>query len=80
MARPRPQAVLLDPETPSFAKDPSWAALFDELRPGRPANPRDRARWRRETPVRGLVFEPPHLREGEPEPQDVVQPVAQRNA
>jgi hypothetical protein len=68
-----PEAVLLDPETPSFAKDPSWAALFDELRPGRPANPRDRARWRRETPVRGLVFEPPHIREGEPEPQDVVQ-------
>jgi ERCC4-related helicase len=68
-----PEAMLLDPETPSFAKDPSWAALFDELRPGRPTNPRERARWRRETPVRGLVFEPPHLREGEPEPQDVVQ-------
>ena len=68
-----PEAVLLDPETPSFAKDPSWAALFDELRPGRPASPRERARWRRETPVRGLVFEPPHVREGEPEPQDVVQ-------
>ena len=59
-----PEAVLLDPETPSFAKDPSWAALFDELRPGRPANPRDRARWRRETPVRGLVFEPPHSPRG----------------
>lgn len=68
-----PEAVLLDPETPSFAKDPSWAALFDELRLGRPANPRERARWRRETPVRGLVFEPPKVREGEPEPQDVVQ-------
>ena len=54
-----PEAVLLDPETPSFAKDPSWASLFDELRPGRPASPRERARWRRETPVRGLVFEPP---------------------
>jgi hypothetical protein len=65
--------MLLDPETPSFVKDPSWAALFDELRPGRPASPRERARWRRETPVRGLVFEPPRVREGEPEPQDVVQ-------
>jgi len=54
-------------------KGPSWASLFDELRPGRPANPKDRARWRRETPVRGLVFEPPVVAEGQPEPQDVVQ-------
>ncbi|MGJ5206127.1 DISARM system SNF2-like helicase DrmD [Bradyrhizobium sp. HKCCYLR20261] len=68
-----PEAVLLDPDTPSFAKDPTWAALFDELRPGRPATPKDRARWRRETPVRGLVFAPPVVKEGEPEPQDVVQ-------
>jgi hypothetical protein len=68
-----PEAVLLDPDTPSFAKDPSWASLFDELRPGRPASAKDRARWRRETPVRGLVFEPPRVAEGEPEPQDVVQ-------
>jgi len=68
-----PEAVYLDPETPSFAKDPSWASLFDELRPGRPANPQERARWRRETPVRGLIFEPPRIAEGEPEPQDVVQ-------
>ncbi len=64
---------MLDPETPSFAKDPSWASLFDELRPGRPASPRERAKWRRETPVRGLVFEPPRVGEGQPEPQDVVQ-------
>ena len=68
-----PEAVALDPNTPSFAKDASWASLFDELRPGRPARPKDRARWRRETPVRGLVFQPPHVGEGEPEPQDVVQ-------
>lgn len=68
-----PEAVLLDPDTPSFAKDPTWASLFDELRPGRPVSPKERARWRRETPVRGLVFEPPKVREGEPEPQDVVQ-------
>ncbi|WP_316229216.1 DISARM system SNF2-like helicase DrmD [Bradyrhizobium sp. SZCCHNR1070] len=68
-----PEAVLLDPDTPHFAKDPSWASLFDELRPGRPATPKDRARWRRETPVRGLVFAPPLVKEGEPEPQDVVQ-------
>ena len=68
-----PEALLLDPETPGFAKDPSWASLFDELRPGRPATPKERARWRRETPVRGLVFAPPLVKEGEPEPQDVVQ-------
>jgi len=68
-----PEAVLLDPESPGFAKDSSWASLFDELRPGRPANSKDRARWRRETPVRALVFEPPRVGEGEPEPQDVVQ-------
>jgi ERCC4-related helicase len=68
-----PEAVMLDPTTPAFAKDSSWASLFDELRQGRPSNPKDRARWRRETPVRGLVFEPPHVKDGDPEPQDVVQ-------
>jgi ERCC4-related helicase len=68
-----PDALALDPDTPAFAKDASWASLFDELRPGRPGSPKERARWRRTTPVRGLVFEPPTLREGEPEPQDVVQ-------
>jgi hypothetical protein len=68
-----PEAVYLNPDSPSFAKDLSWASLFDELRPGRPANPRDRAKWRRATPVRGLVFEPPRIADGEPEPQDIVQ-------
>ena len=57
-----PEAVFLDPDTPSFAKDPSWASLFDELRPGRPGSAKDRARWRRETPIRGLVFEAPRAR------------------
>lgn len=68
-----PEAFALDPDSPSFAKDASWAALFDELRQGRPTRPRDRAKWRQETPVRGLVFQPPRIAEGEPEPQDVVQ-------
>jgi len=68
-----PEAMLLDPDSPGFARDPSWASLFDELRPGRPATPKERARWRRETPVRGLLFAPPLVKEGEPEPQDVVQ-------
>lgn len=67
------EAVKLDPDAPSFSKDASWASLFDELRPGRPSNPKDRARWRRQTPVRSLVFEPPSIPDGEPEPQDVVQ-------
>ncbi|WP_419694411.1 DISARM system SNF2-like helicase DrmD [Mesorhizobium muleiense] len=68
-----PEAVTLDPDSPAFAKDATWAALFDELRPGRPPRQRDRARWRRETPVRGLVFDPPVLADGEPEPQDIIQ-------
>lgn len=68
-----PEALLLDPKSQAFARDNSWASLFDELRQGRPARPKDRARWRQETPVRGLVFAPPRVAEGEPEPQDVVQ-------
>lgn len=68
-----PEAVLLDPDAPAFKKDHSWLSLFDELRPGRPGSPRERASWRSTTPVRGLVFEPPRLAEGVPEPQDVVQ-------
>lgn len=68
-----PEAVTLDPDAPAFAKDPTWAALFDELRTGRPPRQRDRAKWRKETPVRGLVFDPPVLADGEPEPQDIVQ-------
>lgn len=68
-----PEAVSLDPDAPAFKKDHSWLSLFDELRPGRPGSPRDRASWRTKTSVRGLVFEPPRIVQGEPEPQDVVQ-------
>ena len=68
-----PEALLLDPASPGFQKDSSWSVLFDELRPGRPPKHKDRARWRQETPVRGLVFEPPNVPPGQPEPQDVVQ-------
>lgn len=68
-----PEAVLLDPASQGFQRDSSWSVLFDELRPGRPPKHKDRARWRQETPVRGLVFEPPHVAAGQPEPQDVVQ-------
>ncbi|MFF8799627.1 MULTISPECIES: DISARM system SNF2-like helicase DrmD [unclassified Methylobacterium] len=68
-----PEALLLDPASPAFTRDGSWAPLFDELRPGRPGKPWERAKWRRETPVRGLVFAPPRIADGAPEPQDVVQ-------
>lgn len=68
-----PEAVLLDPASEGFQKDSSWTVLFDELRPGRPPKLKDRARWRQETPVRGLIFEPPNVASGQPEPQDVVQ-------
>ncbi|WP_221983886.1 DISARM system SNF2-like helicase DrmD [Rhizobium laguerreae] len=67
------EAVWLDPDSPAFAKDATWVSLFDELRAGRPPRQRDRAKWRRETPVRGLVFDPPNIKDGEPEPQDIVQ-------
>lgn len=68
-----PEALLLDPASAGFQRDSSWSVLFDELRPGRPPKHKDRARWRQETPVRGLVFEPPNVAPGQPEPQDVVQ-------
>lgn len=68
-----PEALQLDPTSVGFQKDSSWSVLFDELRPGRPPKHKDRARWRQETPVRGLVFEPPNVAPGQPEPQDVVQ-------
>lgn len=66
------EAVRLPVEHPTFARDTAWTSLFDELR-RRPPNGQDVLRWRRETAVRGLVFEPPSIADGEPEPQDVVQ-------
>jgi ERCC4-related helicase len=50
-------AYRLDPKSPGFGRDPSWADVFDELREGRP--PRKRvADWRAEHPVRAISFEP----------------------
>ena len=66
-------AVALSPDDPAFAGDPTWQSLIDELRPGRPPGRRELARWREANPPRGLVFAPPTLGPGEPEPQDVVQ-------
>jgi hypothetical protein len=56
-------AYRLDPASPAFAHDPSWADVFDELREGRP--PRKRlSEWRAERPVRAITFEPPVLADG----------------
>jgi hypothetical protein len=54
----------LDPTLPVFAKDPSWAQLFDELREGRPAKQKKLAEWRAEHPIRAIAFEPPILPDG----------------
>jgi ERCC4-related helicase len=54
----------LDPTLPAFAKDPSWAELFDELREGRPPGRKKLAEWRAEHPVRAIAFEPPILPDG----------------
>jgi ERCC4-related helicase len=52
-----PGAYRLDPDAPGFARDPSWADVFDELREGRP--PRKRlGDWRAEHPVRAISFQP----------------------
>jgi hypothetical protein len=56
-------AYRLDPSSPAFAHDPSWADVFDELRAGRP--PRKRlSEWRAQRPVRAITFEPPVLADG----------------
>lgn len=68
-----PNAEGLSPDDPAFAGDPSWQSLIDELRPGQPPVGRELAAWRRSRQPRGLVFAPPTLAPGEPEPQDVVQ-------
>ena len=66
-------AVALSPDDPAFAGDQTWQSLIDELRPGRPPGRHELSRWREANPPRGLVFAPPALGPGEPEPQDVVQ-------
>lgn len=54
----------IDPASPAFAKDASWADLFDELREGRPPKRRQLAEWRAEKPVRAIAFEPPIQSDG----------------
>ena len=64
-------AYRLDPDSPAFAHDPSWADVFDELREGRP--PRKRlGEWRAARPVRAISFEPPVL-EDDRDAEGVVQ-------
>jgi hypothetical protein len=54
----------LDPTLPAFARDSTWADLFDELRDGRPPGRKKLAEWRSEHPVRAISFEPPVLSDG----------------
>jgi hypothetical protein len=64
-------AYRLDPDSPAFVHDPSWADVFDELREGRP--PRKRlGEWRAARPVRAIAFEPPVL-EDDRDAEGVVQ-------
>ena len=67
-----PGAGALSPSDPAFAAS-HWQTLIDELRPGRPPMGRALSEWREKFSPRGVVFEPPRLEEGQPEPQDVVQ-------
>lgn len=57
-------AFQLDPNLPIFAKDSSWADLFDELREGRPPKRKQLAKWRVKKPVRAVTFEAPVLPDG----------------
>lgn len=66
-----PGAQRLGFDTP--AKEREWETVRDDLRPGRPPGGRELANWRRETQPRALVFGPPELPPGTPEPQGVVQ-------
>jgi ERCC4-related helicase len=62
----------LAPADPAL-RSPSWQTLIDELRPGRAPIGKGLAEWRQENPPRGILFAPPVLQPGQPEPQDVVQ-------
>ena len=66
-----PGAQRLAFATPAQERD--WEAVRDDLRPGRPPGARELANWRRETAPRDLVFGPPDLARGAPEPQGIVQ-------
>jgi hypothetical protein len=55
----------IDPSLPVFARDSSWADLFDELREGRPPLRRRRlAEWRAKKQVRAIAFHPVILPDG----------------
>jgi hypothetical protein len=54
----------LDPTSPAFASDPSWADAFDDLR-SRPRKRGERlSAWRRDAPVRAIAFSPPIMPDG----------------
>jgi len=61
-----------DPADPAFARDPSWADAFDDLRQRRRKRRERASEWRRAAPIRAISFEPPVQPDGTDAP-DVVQ-------
>jgi ERCC4-related helicase len=61
-----------DPADPAFARDPSWADAFDDLRQRRRKRRERASEWRRAAPIRAVSFEPPVQPDGTDAP-DVVQ-------
>jgi hypothetical protein len=61
-----------DPADPAFARDPSWADAFDDLRQRRRKRRERASEWRRAAPIRAVSFEPPVCPDGTDAP-DVVQ-------
>jgi hypothetical protein len=61
-----------DPGDPAFARDPSWADAFDDLRQRRRKRGERPSEWRRTAPIRAVSFEPPVRADGIDAP-DVVQ-------
>ncbi|MBI5162753.1 MAG: ATP-dependent helicase [Magnetospirillum sp.] len=68
----RVETFRFDPAAEVFARDPSWADAFDDLRPRRRRRGERLAEWRRDTPVRAISFEPP-IRPDGTDAADVVQ-------
>lgn len=54
----------LDPEADVFARDPSWAQAFDDIRVRRRMRGEKREVWRRTSRVRDLAFVPPIAADG----------------
>jgi len=61
-----------DPADPAFARDPSWADAFDDLRERRRKRRERPSEWRKVAPIRAISFVPPVRPDGTDAP-DVVQ-------